>query len=295
MTGRAAARLLTVLLAGSALLACQPAPIAEAPSAESAPGTTSVAAEPESSGPRRLPDEQTTGVPDGVRLTPVERLVVTEDGTVIEGLEIRGGVQVEADDVTIRNSHIIGEGLYAVRLLPGHARLRIEDSEITGPSLSSAAVCCASFSLIRVNLHDVPEGPRANGDVLIEDSYIHHLVPAPTGHQDVIQSTAGIGIVIRGNNLQAYNPETGDLMNAVYQFGTTQGPMSQVVVERNFMNGGNYTINGKGGGTQDAVVTFRGNRLGRDHRYGPVGGIGPGVSFDASNVWDDTGRPVLGG
>lgn len=241
-----------------------------------------------------FPDETTTGVPPGTELTPSGSIEVTQDGAVIEDIEVTGGIQVAANDVTIRRTLVRGIGLYPVQLMGGYRGLVVEDSEIVGPDSDSAAVCCSNYTLRRVDIHDVPEGPRMNGDVTIVDSYIHHLVPDPEGHQDTLQSTKGSGIVVRGNNLQAFNPDNGYLMNSTYQFGTTQGPLTDVLFEGNLLNGGNYTINGGGGGTEDGAATFRNNYFGRDHRYGPAANLGVNVSFDDTNVWLDTREPVIG-
>lgn len=245
--------------------------------------------------PPEFPDASTTGVPDGVVLRDVGSVTVSEDGAVIDALRVSGSVTVDADDVTIRRSLIRNNGLYAIRVLSGHRGLLVEDVEIDGAARGSAAVCCSGYTLRRVNVHDVTEGPRLGSDSAIYDSFIHSLHRCTGCHIDALQSTGGIGIVVEGNNLQAYNAETGDFMNAAFQFGTTQGPISDAIVRGNLMNGGNFTVNGGGGGTSDATVSFRDNRFGRDFRFGPIGNLGPNVSFDLSNVFHDTGSPVRPG
>lgn len=247
-----------------------------------------------------FPDASTTGVPEGVELEERGPLVVTEDGAVVDGLDIRGTVRVAADDVTIRNSRIRGDGRYAIEVESGYDGLLVEDVEIDGTDIESAAVCCSNYTLRRVDIHDVTEGPRAGSNVTIEDSYIHHMRRCRDRtfeegcHIDAIQSTDGSDIVIRGNNLQAYNPETGITMNAAFMFGEDLGDLSDVLFEGNLVNGGNYAINGGGSGTTDAEVEIRGNRFGRDFRHAPAGNLGPNVDFDEeSNVYHDTGEPII--
>lgn len=242
--------------------------------------------------PLTFPTAETTGVPRGVELRHSGSLTIEEDGAVIDGLAVTGTIKVKADNVVIRRSLIKNDGLYAIRVFPGAHNLLVEDVEIDGRSRGSAIVCCSNYTLRRVDLHNMYEGPRLNGDVTVEDSYIHHLQRCKGCHIDVLQSTAGSRITVRRNNLQAYNPDTRDPVNASYMFGETQGRLRHAVVEGNLMNGGNYTVNGGGGGTTGAQVVFRHNRFGRDFRYGPCANLGPNVTWDATNVWHDTGRSL---
>src|SRR5690625_3165571 len=62
-----------------------------------------------------FPDETTTGVPEGVELTETGSLTVTEDGATVDAMLIRGNVKVEADDVTITNSKIVNDSIYAIQ------------------------------------------------------------------------------------------------------------------------------------------------------------------------------------
>ena len=245
-----------------------------------------------------FPDETTTGVPEGTELEDSGSITVTEDGAVVEEMDIDGTVTVAADDVTIRRSVIHGEGRYGIELESGYDGLLVEDVEIDGSDIESAAVCCSNYTLRRVDIHDVTEGPRANSNVTIEDSYVHHMRRCRDRtfeegcHIDAIQSTDGSDIVIRGNNLQAYNPDTEVTMNAAFMFGEDLGDLSDVLFEGNLVNGGNYSINGGGSGTTDAEVEIIGNVFGRDFRHAPAGNLGPNVEFDDSNVYLDTGEPV---
>lgn len=251
------------------------------------PVSVSVSAQPRIAA---FPDETTTGVPAGTTLTPSGGLSISKAGTVIDALDISGGVTIKASNVTIKRSRITASSgtRYPVRVQSGN--VVIEDTEISGGS--GVAVCCGDFVLRRVNIHDVSEGPRLNGNSTVENSYIHHLLRCSGCHIDALQSTGGSNIVIRGNNIQAYNPATGDPMNAAFQFGEEQAPLRNCLFEGNLVNGGNYTINGGGGGTTGAQCTFRNNQFQRNFRYGPAGNIGPGVTWESSNVWYDTGEPV---
>nr|WP_297425135.1 right-handed parallel beta-helix repeat-containing protein [uncultured Actinotalea sp.] len=239
-----------------------------------------------------FPDETTTGVPEGVQLEPSESLRVTEDGAVIDGLLITGTVVVEADDVVIRNTVIRNTGTFAIRV-DGGRNLLVEDSEIDGQGRGAAAVAFGNYTLRRVHIHHVTEGPRiAGGTVLIEDSLVHRLVQAGDNHTDVVQAVGGREVVLRGNALLADDPEAGTLGNAAFQFGEEDGELGACLVEGNLLSGGNYTVNGGGGGTTGAGCVFRDNVLMETARYGARANLGGAAVWESSNVWLDTGEPV---
>ncbi|MGB3955481.1 MAG: hypothetical protein WBL05_09425, partial [Brooklawnia sp.] len=112
------------------------------------------------------------------------------------------------------------------------------------------------------------------------------------GHHDSIQIRRGDDITLRGNNLQIYVASTDDPMNAALQIGSLVGddPISNLLVEDNLMNGGNFTINGGGRGEVDSAV-YRGNRFGLDFVYGVAGNLENSI-WDDTNVFDDSGEPA---
>jgi hypothetical protein len=264
---------------------------AEAPSASPTPTPTPTPPPPAVTD---FPDETNTGVPAGTHLTKSDKLTITEDGTVIDGLEISGNVVVEADNVVIRNSRVVmTTGKIAVRV--NGDNFLMEDSEIDGQGRANPAIAYNSYTLRRVRIYNVAEGPRITGDdVTIEDSYIHGMVQRGDNHTDVIQVMSGDNIVVRGNNLQAYNPETGIYGNAAFMFGEDSGPVTGCLVEGNLMNGGNYTVNGGGSGTEGAACEFRDNAFQGESRHGTSANLGPNVVWDDSNVRVGTSTPVGG-
>jgi Right handed beta helix region len=255
------------------------------------PTTTAPAALPsgtpaDSSG---FPDSSTTGVKPGVNLAPSGSITVTEPGKVLENLHITGTVTIEADNVTIRNTLIDNTSTYPIRHTNGNKNLLVEDVEINGNGQGNVAVYGGSYTLRRVDIHHTLDGPRIEGnDVLIEDSYVHHLHRIPDGHHDTIQIRRGINVTIRGNNLQPYNPDTNDPMNAAIQVGSLNGPTGEVLVENNLMNGGNYTVNASK--SEGNTFTFRNNTFGTNARYG-IYSDGPGVTW-VGNIMQGTGAPA---
>lgn len=276
--------------AALALAACSSSAAPDAPV-----GPASAAASPSavaSADRGAFPDETTTGVPAGTDLEPSGSLTITEDGAEVDGLEITGTVTVTADDVVIRRTRILNTGEFPIRV-DGGSNLLVEDTEIDGQGRGSAAVAFGKYTLRRVHIHDVPEGPRiAGGRVTIEDSYVHRLVHKGDNHTDAVQVVSGRQIVVRGNALEAQDPDSGSPGNAAFMFGEDDGVVSDCEVTGNYLDGGNYTVNGGGSGTTGAACTFRDNVLGSRHRYGAVANLGPNADWDDSNLWEETGDPV---
>lgn len=226
-----------------------------------------------------------TGVPAGTVLTPSGSITVTVDNTVLSGLDVNGCITVNAKNVTIKNTRVRCNGYYPIRA-DGGSNTLIQDVTIDGMGSSTpTAVYGDSYTVLRANIFGVGDGPRAGSNVTVQDSYIHDLVVANGSHNDGIQSTGGSNIVIRGNNIQ--HPGQG---NATLMLTPTFGPLSNVLVENNLLNGGAFTVHAGGDPTEAATtnVVFRNNRFGRDYLYG-IKSFGVGDISWTNNTWFDTG------
>jgi hypothetical protein len=237
-----------------------------------------------------FPSASNTGVPAGTTLRPSGSITVTTDGTVLEGLDISGSVRIEADNVTIRKTRIRNSGGQAITVNPATRGLLVEDVEIdgTGNTDGASAIGDTNYTLRRVNIHHFGEGPRANGNVVIEDSYMHNFLNfiSQGAHQDVIQSTGGSNLTIRHNTL-LMNVDGG---NAVLMLGTSYG--SNVTFDNNLVAGGSYALYG-GDSNGWTNVSFTNNRI--STRYFPKGGYyGPFLyaanAHKSGNVWHETGQ-----
>ena len=227
------------------------------------------------------PDATTTGVPAGTALKASGSLNITTPGAVIDGLLVTGTITVAADNVTIKNTRIMNTGSIPIR--NRGKNLLVVDTEINGQGKGIPAVAYNNYTLRRVNIHHVAEGPRiAGGNVTIEDSYLHHMVQVGSNHTDVVQAVSGSNIVLRHNTLLAYNPDTGVKGNASFMYGEDDGAVRSCAVENNYMNGGNFTVNGGGSRTTGAACSFSNNKFGKNYRYGIKGNIGP------NSVWATT-------
>ncbi len=215
-----------------------------------------------------------TGVPAGTRLAPSGSISITQDGAVVEGLDIDGCVQVRAKDVTIRSSRIrcaSAEGQVAVAIADSGDRLTVEDVEIDGRGSTAVCVGYSRYTLRRVNVHGCADGARFGHRVLIENSWIHDLVRIRTLHSDAVQTTSATDVVVRGNTLDANNTSRGDYNNAAIMLGSETGgrKVERVLIEDNHLDGGNYTLNVRADITATDLV-IRNNTFGTTSRYGQV-------------------------
>ncbi|MBX3227882.1 MAG: right-handed parallel beta-helix repeat-containing protein [Labilithrix sp.] len=234
---------------------------------------------------RPKPGPTTTGVPAGTKLTPSGTVTVTEDGAVVEDLDVSGEIVVKADNVTIRRVRITSGDYYPIRY-DDHRGLLIEDSEIVGTSDAvTSAVSFAHYTARRVDVHGGADGFKADEDVLIEDCWIHDLRNGRGQHNDGVQSTGGKNVTLRHNVIAGAS-------NACVQTGDENARVENLTIECNWLSGGGYTLNIRGkGATVPTGTKIIGNRFGRDHGYGPWTIDDPSPTI-RDNVYDDDGTPI---
>ncbi len=265
-----------------ALVAGDPAPTA-------APGASRCPAFP------AFPDAACTGVLPGIARATTGSFTTTTDGQVIANLDVNGTITIAHDNVTISNVRFRSAG-QAINNL-GHTGLLVEDCEIDGSGAPDAASAIGehNYTMRRCNIHHVGEGPRINGNVVLEDNYLHDFLDfiAQGAHQDCIQITSGSHIVIRHNTCMLQV----DGANAAIMTGTDSG--SDLEFQHNLLAGGGFTVycGAHTGYTDVRVLDNHFSTL-----YYPMGGYhGPLVYCDgpghvvAGNVWHDgpnSGQPL---
>ncbi|WP_347756845.1 right-handed parallel beta-helix repeat-containing protein [Agrococcus sp. ProA11] len=200
-----------------------------------------------------MPGPNNTGVPAGVNLRVHNgNMVITRAGTVIDGLDIRGFVDVRAANVTIRNSIIRGgaEGGQdsLVRSASNSASLTITDSELVASVASPKIDGLRGWNITaeRLDIHHVLDGVHlwGSGNVTMRNSWVHDILhfendPGWNGgpsHDDTVQIQSGSNITLTGNRIEgAYN--AGIILTQ------DAGPISNVRITDNFLDGGACTIN----------------------------------------------------
>lgn len=246
------------------------------------------------------PSAETTGVPAGTVLTPYNTsgadLVITQDGTVLDGLEIFGDIKVRAANVTIKNSRLHG-GTH----IPGGntgiidanssavSNLVVQDNTIIPdrPSYYRDGIVGHDYTARRnhiqrtndgLGIFNRPGGPAA-ANVTAEANYIHSLTywssdPAHSDgtHNDGIQVQGGENIRLAGNNVVANavlgegsgpNPR-GDHAGIGIMLQQNVAKLANVVVESNWVDDGQTSINIANGKYANITVTVRNNYLGRN-------------------------------
>jgi hypothetical protein len=241
--------------------------------------------------PAGYPGPSNSGVPAGVVLSPSGSLLITRDGTVVDGLDINGCVSVQASNVTISRSRIhCTTGKPVVGAGAGARGLVVRDSELDAGGVANATYATEGITLLRNDMHNLIDGPRITSNTRIEGNWIHDLVRVGDSHNDALQSLGASNVVIRGNTLQAYS--FGDPHNAAIMIGSPTGPaLSNWLVEGNFMDGGNVMINLHADAAVAGSLVFRDNAFGTHSRYDQtrLGLDRAGVTWASSNVWAATG------
>ncbi|WP_051807039.1 hypothetical protein [Streptomyces sp. NRRL F-2664] len=285
-----------------------PPPPPEAGPPPPAPATTTACTSPGSCG---FPDEHSTGPRIALERHDTGNMTIRKDGTVIRGWDIRGSLDIYADDVTVIDSRITSTNWWGINLRPGFSGLKVLHTAITavpgkGPDNGGVnyAVSNMGGSSIEVGWCDISVFGNAlsmgQGD--LHDNYVHDLVAfrnqgGEWQHTDAVISGGGNTgrLTVRHNTLLNATPVAQGATAAVGLFADT-GFVSSVVVEDNWLAGGAYALYGGGPGATGIKVT--GNVF--STQYHPASGAyGPVTAWNAGgagNVWEDNrmsdGRPV---
>jgi hypothetical protein len=239
-----------------------------------APATTSTSA----IRPQR-PGEDNTGPTDTRRLRNSGPITVTQDGSVVQDVDVRGSITIRASHVTVRNFRITTGGAYGIRVAASAGAVVIEDGEISGAR--SAGLYGGGFVARRLDIHDCgADGIKARSGAVIEGCWVRRLGTATGSHADGVQVSSGSHILIRYNHFDMPVGVEGTRSNACVFLKPDFGAINDVLVEGNWLNGGNYTVFvTTKDGRPCTNVRVVGNFLGRGYRYGIRMIKGP------TNVW----------
>lgn len=238
------------------------------------------------------PPKPVTGKPNATNTGPkgelrkVGSLNLTKAGEVVENVEATS-ITISAPNVTVRNFRVTG-GMYGVR--PTSSGTVLEDGEIVNSG--SAGIYGKGFTARRMNIHHMAkDAVKAQTDVVIEDSYIHELGSEAGSHSDGVQMVNGGRVIIRRNNFDMDKSQRGFSNSQCMLFKNDSGPIDNVLVEDNWLNGGGYCVQSRTAdhGTPTNVVV-RNNKFGKGYQFGPV-------KFDGSvkacgNTWEADGKAL---
>ncbi|MFJ2823264.1 hypothetical protein ACIO7M_19420 [Streptomyces toxytricini] len=280
-----------------------------APPRTAAPGAAGPCPSPAACG---FPDEHSTGPRIPLERHDTGNMSIRQNGTVIKGWDIRGSLDVYADDVTVIDSRITSANWWGVNLRPGFRNLRILHTEITavpgkGPDNGGVnyAVSNMGTDSVEVGWCDISVFGNAlsTGQGDLHDNYVHDIVPFrnKTGewqHTDAVISGGGNKgrLVVRHNTLLNPVPVDRGATAAVGLFADT-GTVSSVVVDRNWLAGGAYTLYGGGPGATGIEVTDNVFSTQYHPHGGAYGQVAAWNAGGAGNVWRGNrtsgGKPVV--
>ncbi|WP_053208016.1 right-handed parallel beta-helix repeat-containing protein [Jiangella muralis] len=276
---------------------------------ETQPPETEQPSTPENNGP--FPTLESTG-PRTSDLKPSKGITTSEDGQVIEGLEVSSGIKVVNDDVTIRDVRLVFDAKYGLHIAKKNdgtcpQNVVIEYVEVTGTSQlddeSIAVYSPCPYTLRNSSVHEVGSAVRITNGTVITGNYIHanHYIPNSGAHRSAIGLNGGGDHTITNNTVDCEGPGCS---GALVMYGDFS-PVENVLIEHNLLNTtGSYCTYG---GSVDSKkyptasnVRYVDNQFGRKYssecgKYGPLTAWNGGNGNEWSgNVWADTGQPVGG-
>ena len=265
-------------------------PTTPAPAPTSSPTTAPVGSAPSTGWPDAS-NTGTVGCPTLKKVDNGDEVQVRTDGAVIENTEYLNPVviNVRADNVKIRCVKFNGTGWFGVDntsvpttgLVVDRVDVSCRDAgQVIGFLVQEA-------TLSRVNAHNCDHMANVGGDdVVIRDSYCHHLTDKEVVHADCIQSTGGNRrLLIEHNAL--WSRDTSDIL-----LGQEGGDAQDVTINNNrLMSVGSpppaYLLYVSGINTK---VTN--NRFTRRYTYGACTLNTKNPVVWSGNVWDDDGSPL---
>lgn len=205
---------------------------------------------------------------------------INTENTTIECKEVKGSLNIAAQNVTIKNSKLSydaggGEsvgGSGVIKILDD-ASATIEQVELDGMNRTHACIFnlgvkgdTLKYSMIvrKINCHNASDGifswysapgskypskyPNTASDFIIEDSYLHDFTEgAANGHIDGYQSQGTSNGIIRRNtfNVSIRPGDThviGGGLNSVMAIWNVSNNVTNYEVSNNLISGGNFAI-----------------------------------------------------
>jgi hypothetical protein len=175
----------------------------------------------------------------GKRVSQKGDLVITDDGETITDIDVDGKILVNANDVTIRNFTA-----HSVTQEPGKTGMTLIDGTIKGNNLGMDGIQWSDFTLKRMDISGSFDGIKAQGNVVIEDSYVHDLYAwkgpeAGVGgytHNDCVQISIGSNIRIEHNRFENCG------FNSAIFIDPDQGKIDNILVRYNYLDSGGFTL-----------------------------------------------------
>jgi hypothetical protein len=300
-------------------------------------GSATIPGAGECEAPTCFPDATNTGIPDGRTLTTVSgTITLNTPGATYQDKIVNGCIEVTASNVTIRYVRVNANCASAIYTGDGNTGTIIEDSEVDCNGIDDdvagrTAITWRNYTATRVDVYGgCDNGLWMDEDVVVEDSYIHEIVPCDIGiydcghsgedppHTDGMQGGGGAdNITVRHNTVYGHYQEQDDpgtpgtdegrFGNAAVNIAGGTPGATNLTYEDNLLAGGGFTMYCSG--VPSATNVYTGNRFSEIFTVedpvatNDVGGFGPTYpscddepNFDATNVFHDgpnEGDPVI--
>jgi hypothetical protein len=242
-------------------------------------------------GPYRAPDRGSVGVPAGIELCSSAARTVTVAGAVLDGWQIRGGLVVDAPDVVVRRSRIVGDGSqpFGIRTTD-RGSVRIEDVTLTG-DFAEAAIGGDRWSGERVEISGVTgDGARLGNSSRLCNSSVHDFAPAPGREASaLVVRGAGQDVLVEDNRVELGSGPGRDSAVLLDPDERAERSEGSIVIRGNVLGGGRYTVRqDEQGGASDVRIT--GNRFRRDAEQAPLR-VARGVVLEDNSYLDGARLP----
>jgi hypothetical protein len=194
---------------------------------------------------------------------------ITKSGTVINGVDLTGSIDVWANNVTIENSRINSNSWWGINLREGYQNLKVLHCTIVGlpgrgPDNGAEDYgISSSGGYVEVGWSDISEFGEgiSLGTGYIHDNYVHNLqsfIPAGSSsydHLDALISDGGSGLnIVHNTMLDQFSPQLG--ASASIGLYNDSSPVTNTTVNDNFIAGGAYALYpGGGSSSQNIVIT----------------------------------------
>jgi hypothetical protein len=207
-----------------------------------------------------FPAAASTGVPDGLELTPYTGpTTIRVDGTVISGKVVSSGLTIEAKNVVIKNSRIATDAWFGI--LSEQYAVTVQNCDINGLGKTDGSYAIsAAGSFLNNNIYGFENGITPGSNSIVRGNYIHDL--ADTGHPDGIPLHGGQSNVLIENNTVI------GIGNGDVYITNDFGSISNVTINHNYLGGDPvigppvftvFVVGGKSGGGTISGISITDN------------------------------------
>ena len=257
------------------------------------------------------PTASSTGPRYECATTLTGRIQTTSDGQVFDNVCINGGLDINHNNVVVRDVAIMGSGLYPLDIGPDSptcpTNLTIEYTEVDMSNINSNALpiyqrCGGDHSFDHIKVHNCARGMQLiGGGVSVTDSYIYCHRTWEGDHRTAISSHGGTGFTVTHNTFMC----VGDNCSSSVNMYSDYAPMTDYLFQDNLVAGGTICV--RGGethvyATQTSSIRVINNRF--STHYNPLCGVyQPFAQFDenapgnvqSGNVYHESGDPIPSG